>query len=43
MTHYLERNHGERFTALMDDFMPDWRARRDQLNDSPLAHEERAG
>lgn len=40
MTHYLERNHGERFTTLMDDFMPDWRARRDQLNASPLAHEE---
>jgi predicted metal-dependent hydrolase len=40
MTHYLERNHGERFTTLMDDFLPDWRARRDQLNESPLAHEE---
>jgi hypothetical protein len=40
MTHYLERNHGERFTKLMDGFMADWRARRDQLNDAPLAHEE---
>jgi predicted metal-dependent hydrolase len=40
MTHYLERNHGERFTTLMDGFMPDWRARREQLNRSPLAHEE---
>jgi predicted metal-dependent hydrolase len=39
MTHYLERNHGERFTKLMDGFMPSWRARRDQLNDSPLAAE----
>ncbi len=39
MTHYLERNHGERFTKLMDDFMPSWHARRDQLNDSPLAAE----
>lgn len=40
MTHLLERGHGERFTGLMDGFMPDWRARRDQLNDTPLAHEE---
>ncbi|SON59586.1 hypothetical protein MSIMFI_01070 [Mycobacterium simulans] len=43
MTHYLERNHGERFTKLMDGLMPDWRARRDQLNESPLAHEQWAG
>lgn len=40
MTHLLERGHGQRFTRLMDGFMPDWRARRDQLNDAPLAHEE---
>ncbi|GFG68921.1 M48 family metallopeptidase [Mycolicibacter senuensis] len=43
MTHYRERHHGERFTALMDGYLPDWRARRDLLNDSPLAHEEWAG
>lgn len=40
MTHLIERGHGERFTQLMDDFLPDWRARRDALNDSPLAHEQ---
>lgn len=40
MTHLLERGHGERFSRLMDGFLPDWRARRDQLNDSPLAHED---
>ena len=28
MTHLLERNHGERFTKLMDEYMPDWRSRR---------------
>jgi YgjP-like, metallopeptidase domain/HsdM N-terminal domain len=39
MTHYLERNHGERFTTLMDGFMPTWRSRRDRLNDSLLAAE----
>jgi predicted metal-dependent hydrolase len=40
MTHLLERGHGARFTKLMGDFMPDWQARRDQLNGAPLAHEE---
>jgi len=39
MAHLLEPGHGRRFTTLMDGFMPDWRARRDQLNDAPLAHE----
>lgn len=43
MTHYRERNHGERFTTLMDGILPDWRARRDLLNEAPLAHEEWAG
>lgn len=40
MTHYFERNHGERFTSLMDQYLPDWRRRREQLNGSPLAQEE---
>lgn len=40
MAHLLERNHGERFTKLMDGFMPDWRSRRDQLNTAPLADEQ---
>jgi predicted metal-dependent hydrolase len=40
MTHLLERNHGERFIALMDQFMPDWRLLRDNLNKAPLAHED---
>ncbi|TQF73346.1 M48 family metallopeptidase [Rhodococcus spelaei] len=39
MTHYFERNHGERFTSLMDKYLPDWRSRRDQLNRAPLAEE----
>lgn len=39
MTHYFERNHGERFTTLMDKHLPDWRSRREQLNGSPLAEE----
>lgn len=40
MTHYLERTHGVRFTHLMDGFLPDWRRRRDELNDAPLTDEK---
>lgn len=39
MAHYFERNHGERFTSLMDKYLPDWRSRRDLLNGAPLAEE----
>lgn len=39
MTHYLERGHGARFTALMDEQLPDWRAHREALNSEPLADE----
>lgn len=40
MAHLIERSHGERFTNLMDELLPDWRTRRDELNRAPLAHEE---
>lgn len=40
MTHLIERGHGERFVSLMDGFMSDWRARRDDLNAAALAHED---
>lgn len=40
MTHYFERNHGKNFMNLMDRWMPDWRARRDSLNQSPLKDEK---
>lgn len=40
MTHLLERGHGERFVSLLDKAMPDWRARRDRLNEAPLGHEQ---
>lgn len=39
MVHLLERNHNERFVALMDQFMPKWRTYRDELNEFPLRHE----
>lgn len=40
LVHLLERHHNERFAALMDQHLPDWRLRRDVLSKSPLAHEE---
>jgi predicted metal-dependent hydrolase len=40
LTHLVERGHGERFVALMDKFLPEWRARRDELNEAPLADED---
>jgi predicted metal-dependent hydrolase len=39
LMHLHERGHGERFVALMDKYLPDWRARRDELNAAPLADE----
>jgi predicted metal-dependent hydrolase len=39
MVHLLERNHNDRFTAYMNQFLPQWRLRRDELNRGPLAHE----
>jgi len=40
MVHLLERHHTDRFRALMDQHIPDWRLRKDELNETPLAHEE---
>jgi predicted metal-dependent hydrolase len=39
MVHLLVRHHDERFTMLMDKFMPQWRLHREELNRSPLGHE----
>jgi predicted metal-dependent hydrolase len=38
MVHLLERNHNDRFIAHMDQFMPQWRFLRDELNKAPLGH-----
>jgi predicted metal-dependent hydrolase len=40
MMHLHERHHNDRFIALMDEHMPQWRLHRDELNRAPLAHEE---
>lgn len=39
LMHLLERAHSERFIALMTRHMPDWQARRTELQQSPLASE----
>ena len=33
LCHLVEHNHGKRFYALLDRVMPDWRARRQRLNE----------
>lgn len=40
LVHLLERNHNDRFRSLMDEYMPNWRERRDLLNSLPLAYED---
>ena len=40
LVHLFERHHNDRFRALMDKYLPDWRERRDLLNKSPLANAE---
>lgn len=40
LVHLLEPTHNNRFVALMDKFMPQWRQFRDELNRMPLSHVE---
>jgi predicted metal-dependent hydrolase len=40
LVHLLEPTHNNRFVNLMDGFMPQWRQFRDELNRTPLAHQE---
>ena len=39
LMHLLERHHDDRFTALMDRHLTNWRQLRSELNHAPLAHE----
>lgn len=39
LVHLVERHHGDRFNTLMNEFLPQWKARRAELNAAPLAHE----
>lgn len=36
MVHLLERHHGDRFVALMNKFLPNWKFYKDELNRSSL-------
>ncbi|RMF96192.1 MAG: M48 family peptidase [Candidatus Schekmanbacteria bacterium] len=38
MVHLKERHHKRRFIELMDQFLPNWRILRDELNRAPLAY-----
>ena len=38
MVHLLERNHNDRFIALLTEFMPKWRFYKDELNRLPVNH-----
>ncbi len=40
MVHLLEPTHNARFTGAMDRLMPNWRLRRDLLNELPVSHQE---
>lgn len=39
MVHLLERKHNEVFISYMDKFLPKWRFYKEELNRSPLRHE----
>lgn len=40
LTHLLERHHNERFKSLMDNFMPQWRYYKEELNRFILTHND---
>lgn len=42
LAHFIVPHHGEGFTALLDQQMPNWRHIRKHLNDLPLGHVEHA-
>lgn len=40
MVHIIERNHGTKFIAHMDQFLPQWRQYKEQLNRLPIGHSD---
>lgn len=40
LVHLLERHHNDRFLSLMNQFMPNWKQYREELNRVPLSHAE---
>ncbi len=39
MVHLLESNHNDQFRAYMDEFIPQWRKYKEELNQSVLSHD----
>ena len=40
MIHFIERHHNERFMALMDKYIPQWKFFKEELNRLPVSHGE---
>lgn len=40
MVHLLERRHNHRFKTFVDQFLPQWKIYRDELNQTPLPYED---
>lgn len=40
MVHLLERHHNDRFIALMNSYLPEWKQLRNELNKLPVSHTE---
>jgi predicted metal-dependent hydrolase len=40
LAHLIERHHNDRFVAILDRYLPQWKTYRDELNAAPLAHED---
>jgi predicted metal-dependent hydrolase len=40
MIHFLERNHTDRFVSLMNNYLPNWRELKEELNRLPVSHIE---
>ena len=40
LIHLHERNHNNRFISLMNQFLPNWRLYRDELNSLPIVHND---
>jgi predicted metal-dependent hydrolase len=40
LTHLLERNHNSRFVAIMDNYLPNWKDLKVELNRLPVSHTE---
>jgi predicted metal-dependent hydrolase len=40
MAHLLERNHNSNFVAIMDNYLPEWKQLKTELNKLPVSHVE---